>query len=462
MTAPTTNAFPDRADFDLAPGDNRSLAELLASAPEEVRREALGALSEDQARSLAYSWEFWGRPNQQEPTTDYFAWLILAGRGYGKTRTGGEWTRKKVKQARDARTPIRVALIAETAADARDVLVLGESGIMAISEPDFYPTYNPSKRRVTWPDGSQAFTFSGDEPDQLRGPQFHAAWVDEWAKYRYATETMDNLEFGLRLGDRPQMVVTTTPRPLPSIKRMIEDPLTVVTTGSSYENIANLAPGFIRRVIQKYEGTRIGRQEIHAEILSAVPGALWSLETIEITRRAPDAIPAMKRIVVAVDPAVSAEEDSDETGIVVVGRGTDDHGYVLRDRSGRYSPNEWAQEAVRLYHEYSADRIVYERNQGGDMVERVLQFADPNVPTRGVHASRGKHVRAEPVAALYEQARMHNVGTHAKLEDQMTSITPDGYQAGGSPDRLDAMVWGATEVMLRSADTNDGWSTFKR
>jgi predicted phage terminase large subunit-like protein len=408
-------------------------------------------------------------PDWSAKRHDWYAWLLLSGRGFGKTRVLTEQIREWAGEPGDA--PIRIALVAETAADCRDVLVKGESGLLNICAPWNMPAYSPSNRSLTWPNGTTAILFSGDEPDQLRGPQFHKAGVDEWAKYRYPTETMDNLEFGLRLGDKPQMVIATTPRPIPAVKAMLEDTeMTAVTRGSSYENLSNLASTFIKRVLKKYEGTRVGRQELHAEVLSDTPGALWTNDLIEANRVA--TIPTeIVRIVIGVDPAVTAHEESDETGIVVMALGRDGHGYVLRDVSGRYSPDEWAQMVKLMYDHYEADRVVAEVNNGGDLVEKVLRTVDKKISYRAVRASRGKIARAEPIAALTEQGKVHHVGNFPALEDQMTTYTPDGVmthlqrkKAGMlSPDRMDAMVWAATDLMLGpSRDPNAKWTAHKR
>src|SRR5712692_308278 len=317
--------------------------------------------------------------------------------------------------------------------------------VLAISRPDCRPIYEPSKRRLQWPNGAVATTYAGDEPDQLRGPQHDAAWADEPAKWKYPTLAWDNMELGLRLGPDPRIVATTTPRPIQLLRDLIRDPMTVVTRGSTYDNLPNLAPGFIDRVLKKYEGTRLGRQELHAELLEDVPGALWTRKLIEASRVS--AVPCeLCRIVVAVDPAVSSGEQSNETGIIIAGLGANGHGYVLQDQSGRLSPDSWAQRAVRGYHQYQADRIVGEANNGGDLIENVLRTVDPRVSYRSVHASRGKYVRAEPIAALYEQGRIHHVGQFAELEEQLCSFVPN--ESNGSPDRLDAAVWALTELFL--------------
>lgn len=390
---------------------------------------------------MLFDWPFWARPAQQTPIGAWFVWVLMAGRGFGKTRVGAEWT---IEQARTPNT--RIALVAKNPADARDVLVEGESGILACSPPWFRPTYEPSKRRVTWPNGSLASTYSAEVPDDLRGPQHHRAWVDEFAKYKYPQEAWDNLMLGLRLGDEPRAVVTTTPRPIPALKAILADPRTRVTRGSTYDNAANLAPSFLREILKQYEGTRLGRQELHAELLDDVPGALWTRDRIERLRvtRAPDLV----RIVVAIDPAATSTEGADETGIVAAGLGADDHGYILLDASDRYTPNGWGQKAVTHYQLLKADRVIGEVNNGGEMVEHTVRTAaqslGASVAYRAVHASRGKQTRAEPISALYEQGRVHHVGMFAELEDQMCSWVP-GMK---SPDRMDALVWALTELML--------------
>jgi phage terminase large subunit-like protein len=371
-------------------------------------------------------------------------WLLLAGRGFGKTRTGAEYVRSCVR----ARRAGRIAFVAPTEADARNVMVEGESGILAISAADDRPRYEPSKRRLTWPSGAVATLYSADEPERLRGPQHDAAWCDELAAWRYP-EAWDMLLLGLRLGQDPRIVATTTPRPTGLIKGLVADPSVVVTRGSTHENRGNLAPAFIEEIIRKYEGTRLGRQELEAEILDDMPGALWSRGLIEAARmrRAPE----LMRVVVAVDPAASSGGMADETGIVVAGRDERGEAWVLADASGRYTPAEWAKTAIAAFRAHRADRVVAEVNQGGEMVEAMLRTIDPLVPFTAVHASRGKQVRAEPVAALYEQGRVHHVGALPQLEDQMCNFCARGIdrrQAGGSPDRVDALVWALTDLFF--------------
>lgn len=378
------------------------------------------------------------------PPGDWLTWLISAGRGFGKTRTGAESVRELVQSGQYG----RIALVAETAADARDVMVEGESGILAISPPWCRPLYEPSKRRLTWPNGAVATLYNGVEPDQLRGPQHDAAWCDELAKYPDPQACWDQLQFGLRLGTRPRQIVTTTPRPIPLIRALLRDPQTVVTRGRTMDNAANLAPSFLRTITDRYAGTRLGRQELDAELLDDVPGALWTRDMLDAAS-ATHATPQMARVVVAVDPSGTGGDDAgDEIGIVVAGRGVDGRGYVLADRSCKLSPDGWGRRAVDAYREFRADRIVAERNFGGAMVQHVIRTADPRAAYADVIASRGKVLRAEPISALYEQGRITHAARFDDLETQMLHMTHNGFLGDGSPDRVDALVWALTELML--------------
>ena len=391
--------------------------------------------------ALKYHWPFWARPNQLPPPGDWTTWLLLAGRGFGKSRCGAEWVRQKAFD----NPGCRIAIVGETAADVRRVMIEGESGILAISPPDFMPEYSPANRTLVWPNGTIAETYNATQPDQLRGPQHHFAWADELAKWERMQDSWDQLQFGLRLGRHPQQVVTTTPRPLSLIRKIMADPNTFVTRGRTYDNADNLAAPFLRQIEEKYGGTRFGRQEIEGEVLDDIPGALWTRSNIDENRRR-EVPEELQRIIVAIDPSASSEEGSDETGIVCVGLARDvdgyNRGYVLADRSLRGSPDEWARAAVALYREFEADRIVAEKNQGGEMVEAVIRAVDRNVPVTLVHATRGKLIRAEPVSALYEQNRIHHVGRFDALEDQMCTFSADYDRNNGSPDRMDALVWG--------------------
>lgn len=384
------------------------------------------------------TWKATARPNQLTPDGDWLTWVILAGRGWGKTRTGAE----DVAWYGMANPGSRIAIIAPTAADARDTCVEGDSGLLNVLPRDAVQTWNRSLGELILVNGTRFKTFSADEPERLRGPQHHRIWADELAAWRYP-EAWDQAMFGLRLGQHPQAVVTTTPKPTPLVKALVAAKTSHVTRGSTFDNAANLAPSALQMLREKYEGTRLGRQELEAEILGDLPGALWSLSTLDAyrLREAPD----VSRIVVAVDPAVTATEASDEHGIVVAGL-SDQRGIVLEDASLSGSPHEWARRAVSLYRSWNADCIVIEVNQGGDMVAHTIRTIDPNVNIREVRASRGKHVRAEPIAALYEQGRVAHVGSFPELEAQMTQMTTNGYEGEGSPDRVDALVWALTEL----------------
>lgn len=429
----------------------------LASLPEALRHELVWSLSHRQAEAILHDWRFWARPAQAPPDGEWRVWLLLAGRGFGKTRTGAEFVRARVK----AGTARRIAFVAPTAADARDVMVEGESGILAISPGRERPLYEPSKRRLTWSGGAIATVFSADEPERLRGPQHDLAWCDELAAWRYP-EAWDMLMFGLRLGEDPRAVVTTTPRPTRLIRSLIADPKVRVTRGRTADNRANLAPAFLDQIVRRYEGTRLGRQELDAELLDDMPGALWQRGVVEAARVG--AAPELSRIVVAIDPAAASNDGADETGIVVAGRDASGHGFVLADASGRYAPAEWARTAITAYRAHHADRIVAEINNGGEMVEATLRTIDPDVPFAAVRAARGKSARAEPVAALYEQGRVHHVGAFPALEDQMCAFTSDFDRAaaGYSPDRVDALVWALTELMVERHAGDGIFETYRR
>jgi predicted phage terminase large subunit-like protein len=614
--------------------ESLSRAELFCQLPPEEQRAQLANWSARQRDALAFDWKFWGRPKQQAPLGSWDNWLILAGRGFGKTRTGAEWVRSLMCGPTPLARGIgsHIAIVAETAADARDVMVgdgkplsdpAGGSGILQVHPKAFRPIYEPSKRRLTWPNGAIATLYNAVEPDQLRGPQHSHAWCDElcfvagtliaaefgnipiefikpgmrvWTrrglrrvlncgetkksaaiwrlettsgnsiegtaghpifidkgvvvplsfvsvgnrvclksscgvaksaslklcnvlsvaetsnllacvrhsaqttanqlisasgiqtttvsavaktgrvesvfnlevegeseyfangilvhncKWRYQQETWDQLEFGLRLGDNPQKCITTTPKPTLLLKAIMRDDGTITTRGSTSDNLGNLAAKFIKRIYRKFEGTRLGRQELDAEVLEDLEGALWKRSQIDATRIPLTALPPLRRIVIAIDPNASSEENANEAGIVAAGIDFQDppHAYVLDDVSGVYSPDEWAKEAISLYRARRADRIVAERNNGGEMVEHVLRSIDFGIPYRSVWASRGKVTRAEPVSTLYEQGRVHHVGTFAQLEDQMTAFTVDFNrdEMGYSPDRLDALVWAMFDLLV--------------
>jgi len=340
----------------------------------------------------------------------------------------------------------RMAIVTATAADARDVMIEGESGILNIAPDWCRPHYETTRRRLTWPNGAIATTYSAEEPERLRGPQHDSAVCDELGTWT-RPEAWDQLMFGLRLGKNPRVVVATTPRPTRLIRALVarEKRDVVITRGSTFQNSANLAPGFLNQIVGRYEGTRLGRQELYAELLLDTPGALWNLEQLDQCRR--ESLPPLQRVVVAIDPAASSHEGSDETGIIVAGKDGHGYGWVLADLSGRFAPADWAKVAIGAYHSHCADRIVAEVNNGGEMVEATLRMIDPNIPYSAMHASRGKVTRAEPVSALYEQGKVHHVGTFPVLEDQMVTFTAD--RAGDTPDdRVDALVWALSELCV--------------
>jgi phage terminase large subunit-like protein len=392
------------------------------------------------AEALETSWRLKARPDQIDPPGDHSVFLLLGGRGAGKTRALSEWVLEQ--HARGCR---HIALLAPTAADTRNVLVEGPSGILACAPPYDRPVFNPSLRRLTWRDGAIATLYSADEPERLRGPQHDAAAVDELCAFR-RPEAWDQLLFGLRLGNRPRVAIATTPKPTRLLKSLLarEGQDVVVSRASSYLNRANLAPEFFAHIIKRFEGTRLGRQELNAEVLDDVVGALWSMSRIDDLRR--DTCPQFRRVVVAIDPSGGEGDEHDECGIVAAGIDEADHGWLLVDASGNFSPHDWAQAGIRVYHTLHADRIVAEVNYGGAMVESVLRSVDPNIPFRAVTASRGKVARAEPIAALYEQSRVHHLGSFPELEDELCGFTSAGY-AGGSPNRADALVWALTDLM---------------
>lgn len=421
------------------PETDQSIAERLADLPPEQRAALLTRFGLEHLERLENDWRFWARPSQLPPPGAWLCWLILAGRGFGKTRMGAEWVREKARNGQ-----ARIALVAATRAEARAIMVEGQSGLLNIAGRHERPVYEPSKQLLQWPSGARGFLYSADQPDQLRGPQHSAAWIDELAKFRRAQELWDMLMMGLRLGSAPQTMVTTTPRPLALLKTLLADRATQVTRGSTWANARNLAPGFLEQMAQRYEGTRLGAQELEGKLLEDVQGALWAYRDIETARQ--KHAPPLARIVVAIDPPVTAHKGSDACGIIVAGRDDAGHGYVLADVSlERASPDEWARQAIEAFDRYDADRVIAEVNQGGDLVESVLRTHRPRLPYSAVRASRGKHVRAEPVAALYEQQRIHHLGVFAALEDQLCQFVPG---QGSSPDRLDALVWAFTDLLL--------------
>jgi phage terminase large subunit-like protein len=396
-----------------------------------------------QAKTAHHCWQLNRRDDQKPPPGDWRTWLLMGGRGSGKTRAGAEWVHDL---ASSAARPLRFALVAETLADAREVMIDGISGIWRIAQRK-RPEFEISRRRLVWPNGSVAQIFSSEDPDSLRGPQFDYAWCDELAKWKHAQETWDMLQFGLRLGRAPRQLVTTTPRPVPLIRALIDDPGTVVRRLSTRANAQNLAKGFLDAIEKRYGGTRLGRQELDGELIEDREDALWNRAMLERLRiRTPG---LLGRIVVAVDPPAAEKAAGSCCGIVVAGLEATGRAVVLADLSvANASPAEWGNAVVRACRRFQADRVVAEINQGGDMVAAILRSIDQALPVTTVRATRGKFLRAEPVAALYEQGRVAHAGTFPALEDQMCDFGPDGLSGGGSPDRLDALVWALTALML--------------
>lgn len=412
-----------------------------------------GFSARDIARLLA-DWEFCARDDQWPPLLaangePWRVWLILGGRGAGKTRAGAEWV-KGLAQGRPqfaSRPMSPIALVGESAADVRDVMIEGVSGILSAHGRAERPRWESSRRRLTWDNGVVAQAFSAEDPESLRGPQFCAAWCDELAKWRYAKETWDMLQFGLRLGEWPRQLVTTTPRPIPLLKRLIGDRGVVVTKAVTRANAANLAPSFLESVFAQYAGTRLGRQELDGEMIEERANALWTRDMLETLRV--DAAPRLARIVVAIDPPASSTKRADCCGIVAAGVDAEGIVHVLEDATlAAARPAHWARAAVALYHELAADALIAEVNQGGEMVRAVIHEADPSAPVKEVRATRGKYLRAAPVAQLYEQGRVRHVGAFPALEDEMCDFGPDGLSSGRSPDRLDALVWAITALVL--------------
>src|ERR1700733_7869139 len=420
---------------------------------------------EELLKRVRYIWHLWARDEQLPPEDDEWdIWMVLAGRGFGKTRRGAEWVVEELRN----NPGWRCGIIAATYADGRDTCIEGESGILACLRPEEMNEkagfkYNRSLGQIRFANGSRIKIFSGNDPEKLRGPQHHLVWMDELASWQYSQETWDHAMLGLRLGTHPRVLISTTPKPVPIIKELVGrwqdgDPTVTITKGWTFDNAANLAGTALRSLLSAYDGTPLGRQELYAELISDAPGALWTRDLLERQRihlgmtangrrmqRVQEVTPDLVRIVVAIDPAVSKKKRSNFTGIVVCALGADGKGYVLEDLTMKGGPDAWAATAIRAYKRYHADRLVAEANNGGDMVEYTLRTIDPNIPLKIVYASRGQIIRAEPRAGLYEQDRIYHVGMFSELEDQLTSWVP-GTE---SPDRLDAMVWGFTELMLK-------------
>ena len=427
----------------------RSLWDCSGKFSQSDHERMLRVMTRREMQGINRDWRMWGRLGKQLPPDelDWRSWLILGGRGAGKTRAGAEWVKAQAlgDWTHGAPQARRIAIVGPTLDQARSVMIEGKSGLLSIHMEAERPLYEPSKRLITWPNGAVAQVFSADEPESLRGPQFDAAWCDELAKWRLGEQAWDMLAFALRLGEFPRAVITTTPRPVPLLKRLLADPGTAVTRTATFDNATNLAKSFIADVTERYGGTRLGRQELNGELIDDDPDALFRRATIEGGRV--KAAPELKRVVVAVDPPASHGKKANACGIVCVGLGIDGVAYVLDDHSlERAKPIQWAERAVALYHARGASRVVAEVNQGGAMVEAVMREVDGTLSFRAVHATRGKHARAEPVAALYEQGRVRHVGAFPELEDEMCSALGEGMK---SPDRLDALVWAVSDLMLR-------------
>ncbi len=405
----------------------------------------LGYCSEQELAFLDKDWLLNRRPDQIPPDDPWRVWMLLGGRGAGKTRAGAEWVRE-LALGEQAKTG-RIALLGESFAEIRNIMVEGISGILAVHNNEERPAWKPSLNRLEWSNGCVAHAFSADDPESLRGPQFSAAWVDELAKWPRAEHSWDMLQFALRLGDNPRQVVTTTPRAVPIIKRLLGEDGVVVSRATTYDNASNLAPTFLKSIVSRYEGSHLGRQELMGELLEDRAGALWNRPALEKLRLGQ--CPQLVRIVVAIDPPATSGENADACGIIVAGRSADGTAIVLQDASiEQASPTKWARHAVAAFHRHRADRVVAEVNQGGEMVAAILRQVEPDLPLKMVHARRGKWLRAEPVAALYEQGRVHHLGTFAQLEDEMCLFGIDGLPGGRSPDRLDALVWALSELCL--------------
>jgi phage terminase large subunit-like protein len=426
----------------------------LSALPSDERAILLAQIPDELIVPLYYDWQIWARDDQLPPLYSpddepWRTWLVLGGRGSGKTRSGAEWIRAKAlgKDACIGVPARRMALIGLTIGQVRSVMIEGVSGLLAVHAPHERPRYDVSRNEITWSNGAVAQMFAADDPDSLRGPQFDAAWCDELAKWRRPDYAWDMLQFGLRLGSAPQAVVTTTPRYIELLKMLVDDAVTVVSRSRTLDNAANLAPGFVAQITRRYGNTALGRQELEGEMVEQLEGGLWRREWL--TQHRITAPPELGRTVVAVDPPITSNPNSDACGIIVAALGADGRAYVLADRTIRgREPVIWARAAVAAYRDYAADRIVAETNQGGDLVLSVIRQVDENVPIRSVKASRGKWIRAEPVATLYAEGRVLHVGEFVELETEMCAFGADGLAQGKSPDRLDALVWAITELML--------------
>lgn len=402
----------------------------------------INSLSDNEAYILFYNWHFWRRKDQTPPPgAKWRTWVLQGGRGGGKNWTGSNYIHELAMSGKFS----RISIVGATAADVRELQIEGEAGILNIAPPHELPDYQPSKRKVVWPNGATGILYTGEDPEQTRGANSSVAWLDEFCKYQYPREVWDNIQFGLRLGNHPHAIITTTPKPIPTFKQIVGEDSTLVSYCSTFDNRLNLSDQFFEYVTTRYGNTRLGRQELYAEILDDVPGALWKRELID-SYRVTQVPKNIQRLVVGIDPAMTNTEDSDETGIIVGCIDDSNHVFILRDVSGRFDPEHWISRALVQYHTWNADRIVGEVNNGGDLIEALLRTHDNKAAFKAVRAKRGKYTRAEPIAALYEQGKVHHVGTFAELEDQMCNFVPG--EDHGLDDRVDAMVWTITELAL--------------
>lgn len=431
-----------------------AFANVWRESSEETRRFLLAGMSPAEIDFLSECWALFAHPHQRPPLhapngEPWLTWLMIGGRGAGKTRAGAEWIRAQAlgEAPFASEAAGRIALVGETEHDVREVMIEGVSGLLSVHARADRPVWISSRKRLEWHNGAVAQAFSAEDPESLRGPQFACAWSDEMAKWRHAEATFDMLQFGLRLGRQPRQLITTTPRPTALLKRLMQEPTTAITRAATAANAFNLAPTFLQGVMARYAGTRLGRQELDGEIIDDRPDALWSRALLERCRAS--AAPTLKRIVVAVDPPVTSSKRADACGIVAAGIAGDDTVYVIADATvSAATPAVWASKAIALWQRLDADALVVEVNQGGEMVRSVINQVDAAVPVTSVRASRGKWVRAEPVATLYEQGRVRHVGDLAALEDEMCDFAASGLSSGHSPDRLDAMVWAVSSLAL--------------
>ena len=428
----------------------KSIAENLALADEETKELFYSKLSPEEKQELLYSYSFWARPNQLEPKDNYLTWLILSGRGYGKTWVGSHWVIEKARKYKGC----HIGLIGESSADIRDIMVEnGYSSILKQSSNTFYPKYEPSKRRLTFPNGSVATLYSADKPGLLRGPQHHFLWFDELAKYYNPYEVFDQAMFGLRLGTEPKLLITTTPKPIQLLKDLLQESNTIVTSGSTFENVSNLSGSFLTQIKKRYEGTTLGQQELYGNLLDEAEGALWTRKLIDDSRTLEPE--SFDEIVIGVDIAITSKESSDETGIIVCGK-VGDKGYVLDDISGKLTPSEMAEKTIQAYWLWGASKVSLEINQGGDFIVEAIRMVEKQkgltvpINIKPVWASKSKLVRASIIYPLYEQKRIHHCKSFNQLEDQMCTWIPGESK---SPDRLDSLVWALTELFIKPIET---------